>query len=193
VKKERPFELNAAHSTVKPAQLLLEHLSLFTEGTLPGPILDLACGDGHNGILLAQKNLEVICCDNSQEARERVKTLAAENGVVVEFWQVDLEQEGINPLPEEFYGGILAFRYLHRPLIPFMKRAVKEGGILIYETFTIDQPKFGKPHNPDFLLRPRELREWFEDWEIIHCFEGIKDNPKRAVAQIVCRKAALNT
>jgi len=182
--------LKAVNFTLKPAQLLLDHLGLFTHGTLPGPILDMACGDGHNGILLAQRNLEVICCDKSQEALDRARILAAEKGAAVEFWQVDLERGGINPLPEEFYGGILVFRYLHRPLIPSLKRALKEGGILIYETFTVEQPKFGKPHNPDFLLRPGELREWFEGWKIIHDFEGIKDNPERAVAQIVCRKAA---
>ncbi len=182
--------MNAAHLILKPAQLLLDHLSLFTDGTLPGPILDVACGDGHNGIFLARKNLEVTCCDKSPEALDRARWLAAENGVTVEFWQVDLEREGINPLPEEFYGGILVFRYLHRPLIPSMKKALKEGGILIYETFTVEQPKFGKPHNPDFLLRLGELGEWFEGWKILHYFEGIKDNPKRAVAQIVCRKTA---
>jgi tellurite methyltransferase len=184
----RVFELNAGQAIPKPAQLLLEHLSLFTDRTLPGPILDLACGDGHNGILLAQNNLAVICCDKSRKTLARARRLAAENGVSVELWQVDLEREGINPLPEEFYSGILVFRYLHRPLIPSMKKALKKGGILIYETFTVEQPKFGKPHNPDFLLGPGELQKWFENWKIIHYFEGIKDNPKRAVAQIVCRK-----
>ena len=39
-----------------------------------------------------------------------------------------------------------------------------------------------------YLLQFGELKSWFEDWEIIHEFEGIADNPKRAVAQIVCRK-----
>jgi hypothetical protein len=94
----------------------------------------------------------------------------------------------MNPLPEDFYKGILVFRYLHRPLIPCINKALIKGGILIYETFTIEQPKFGKPHNPEFLLNPGELLEWFKDWEIIHHFEGIKEDPKRAVAQIVCRK-----
>ncbi len=182
--------MNGAHFILKPAQLLLDHLSLVTDATLPGPILDLACGDGHNGIFLARENLEVICCDKSLEALDRARRLAAHHDVTVEFWQVDLERKGINPLPEEFYGGILVFRYLHRPLIPSMKKALKEGGIIIYETFTVEQPKFGKPHNPDFLLRPGELWEWFEDWEIMYYSEGIQDNPERAVCQIVCRKPA---
>lgn len=175
---------------LKPAQLLLKHLSLLTGGRLIGPILDLACGECHNGIFLARKGLPVICCDKSREALDGARRLAAECGVTVKLWEVDLEHEGINPLPEDFYGVILVFRYLHRPLISHIKKALKKGGLLIYETFTIEQPKFGKPRNPDFLLKPGELCTWFEDWEIIHHFYGIKDNPKKAVAQIVCRKTA---
>ena len=105
-----------------------------------------------------------------------------------EFARVDLEQDGVNPLPPDTYGAILVFRYLHRPLIPYIKKGLKHGGLIFCETFTIEQPPFGKPRNPDFLLKPGELHGWFQDWEIIHSFEGILENPKRAVAQIVCRK-----
>ena len=180
--------MTSASSDIMQAQLLLDHWSLFENKRLGGSILDLACGDGHNGIFLATKDLPVICCDVSEEALSRTEKLAAENRVTVALWQVDLEADEMNPLPEDFYEGILVFRYLHRPLIPCIKKALKKGGILIYETFTIEQPKFGKPHNPKFLLKPGELLEWFKDWEIIHNFEGIKEGPKRAVAQIVCKK-----
>jgi len=174
--------------SVKPAELLISHVSLFIEGTINGPILDLACGDGHNGIFLAKKSLEVICCDASEEALKSAKKLAAVQGVGIETWRVDLEKNETNPLSEDFYGGIVIFRYLHRPLVSCIKKALKKGGVLIYETYTVRQPQFGKPHNPDFLLKPEELRNWFVDWEIIYYFEGIKENPKRAIAQIVCRK-----
>jgi len=174
--------------SIKPADLLISYVSLFIEGTINGPILDLACGDGRNGIFLAKKGLEVICCDVSEEALKSAKQLAAGNGVTIKIWRVDLEKIGTNPLPEDFYGGIVTFRYLFRPLISCIKRALKKGGVLIYETYTLRQHQFGKPHNPGFLLKPEELRDWFIDWEIIHYFEGIKENPKRAIAQIVCRK-----
>jgi len=173
---------------VKPAELLISYVSLFIEGTINGPILDLACGDGHNGIFLAKKSLEVICCDVSEKALKRAKQLAAGNGVDIKVWRVDLEKKETNPLSEDFYGGVVIFRYLYRPLISCIKKALKKKGVLIYETYTVRQPQFGKPHNPDFLLEPEELRDWFIDWEIIHYFEGIKENPKRAIAQIVCRK-----
>lgn len=172
----------------KPSQLLLDYMYLLTQEPLTGPVLDLAYGNGRNGIFLAQKNLSVICCDSSQEALDNAGKLAAGNNVTVKLWHVDLERKGINPLPEDCYSGILVFRYLHRPLIPCIKKALKRGGILIYETFTNEQPKFGKPHNPDFLLKPRELFAGFRDWEVIYYFEGVKEKPKRALAQIVCRK-----
>jgi SAM-dependent methyltransferase len=163
-------------------------LDLLTGKTLNGPILDLACGDGRNGIFLATKGLEVILCDISEDVLKRARRAAEINQVKVKIWQLDLEKEGANPLSQDFFGAILVFRYLHRPLIPCIKKALKAGGILIYETFTVEQPKFGKPHNPHFLLKPGELQGWFEDWEIIHQFEGILKNPERAMAQIVCRK-----
>ncbi|MBW2307181.1 MAG: class I SAM-dependent methyltransferase [Deltaproteobacteria bacterium] len=173
---------------MEPAGLLLTYWRIFLQHSLPGPILDLACGECHNGIFLARKGFPVICCDISLKALECAQKIAAHFGVTLCPWQVDLEQMKVNPLPEDFYGGILVFRYLHRPLMPCLKKALKKGGFLIYETFTIDQPKYGKPHNPDFLLHPGELKSWFEDWEVIHSFEGIEDNPPRAVAQFVGRK-----
>jgi len=176
------------HMKLQPAQLLVDHIGMFTAQPLPGPVLDVACGQGHNGVFVAQQNLPVICCDKVRKALDSARQLAKENGVIVQILQVDLEQEGINPLREDLYGGILVFRYLHRPLIPCIRKAIKDGGVLIYETFTVDQPQFGKPRNPDFLLQHGELLRWFQDWQVIHFFEGIKEAPTRAVAQIVCRK-----
>jgi hypothetical protein len=65
---------------------------------------------------------------------------------------------------------------------------VRPQGFLIYETFTTAQPAFGKPNNPDYLLKPGELLSWFRGWQILHFFEGIQQDPQRAVAQLVCRK-----
>ena len=173
---------------LRPAQLLVEHLDLFLQKILPGPVLDLACGNGDNGIFLAQKGCQVICCDISPESLGQAEKLAETLATRVVVWQVDLEIDGPNPLPKDAYGAILVFRYLHRPLLECIKKALKNGGLLVYETFTVDQPKFGKPGNPDFLLNPGELLQTFGNWEVIHYFEGIRENPTRAVAEIVCRK-----
>jgi len=180
--------LTLAKRALQPAQLLVEHVDLFLQKTLPGPVLDLACGNGENGIFLAQRGCRVTCCDISPDSLVQAEKLAEANNARVEIWQVDLEIDGPNPLPDDAYGAILVFRYLHRPLLECIKKALKNGGLLVYETFTVEQPRFGKPRNPDFLLNPGELLQKFGDWEVIHYFEGIRENPTRAVAQIVCRK-----
>ena len=187
----RGDSLSSSQNKEEPAQLLVENVDLFLEDILPGPVLDLACGGGLNGIYLARMGVEVTCADLSSEALEKARDLAVEHGVGIDLWQVDLEQEGLNPLPETAYGAILVFRYLHRPLIPCIKKALRSGGLLIYETFTIEQPRFGKPRNPAYLLLSGELGQMFADWEVIYYFEGIKENPTRAVAQIVCRKKSI--
>lgn len=174
--------------SLRPAPLLLDHWVLFEKDQHHSPILDLACGDGHNGIFLACKGFSVTCWDASPDALSRARKSAADHGVEITCRQVDLEKEGDNPLPEDAFKGIVVFRYLYRPLIDCIKKALKKGGILIYETFTVDQSRFGKPHNPDFLLKRGELSEWFAEWVILHHFEGIMSAPERAVAQIVCQK-----
>jgi SAM-dependent methyltransferase len=172
------------------AKLLVAYLELVVGAASLGPILDLACGDGHNGVFLAERGLEVICCDISPEALGRARELAGRREVTVSLWEVDLERPGINPLGEGVYGAILVFRYLHRPLFPCIRKALRPCGLLVYETFTMEQVRFGRPRNPDHLLKPGELHQVFADWEISHSFEGVKENPLRAVAQIVCRKPA---
>jgi SAM-dependent methyltransferase len=170
-----------------PDPLLKKFAHLLLAENLEGPVLDLACGDGHNGLYLAGLGLPVILADRSPEALERAGKAAAPNKLPASFREIDLET-GVNPLEEEYYRGILVFRYLHRPLIPWIKKGIRKGGLLFYETFTIDQPRYGRPHNPDFLLSPGELSGWFRDWQVLHSFEGLLPDPTRAAAQIVCRK-----
>ena len=170
-----------------PNPLLVRFTSLLQDKGLEGPVLDLACGRGENGLFLAGLDLPVILADQSPEALEVVRRSAEDRGLEVQFWEVDLET-GRNPLQDEYDRAILVFRYLHRPLIPYIRRGIRSGGILIYETFTSEQPKYGRPHNPDYLLEPGELADWFQDWHVIHHFEGLLEDPRRAMAQIVCRK-----
>jgi tellurite methyltransferase len=172
---------------MEPNPLLKTFASLLMKKDLEGPVLDLACGRGQNGLFLAGLGLPVILADRASEALEEAKRSAEGKNLPITFWEIDLETVA-NPLKEDYYRAILVFRYLHRPLIPCLKKGIKKGGILIYETFTTDQTRFGPPHSPDHLLRPGELSDRFKDWQIIHYFEGLLEDPPRAMAQIVCRK-----
>ncbi len=171
-----------------PDRLLRQHISLFSAEPLNGPILDLACGDGHNGIFLAKKGFSVVLADRSDEALEAAALSSRGVKDTVRLWRVDLEEEGVNPFAEASFGAVMVFRYLHRPLIPCIKKAIVPNGLLIYETYTVDQKRFGKPRNPAHLLNRGELRDFFRDWIISYYYEGIDNEKKRAVAQIICKK-----
>ena len=171
-----------------PSKLLLSHLDLLTAIDYSQPVLDLACGTGRNGLVLAMQGMDVVFADKSVSALRVVEQRLLKAGVSGRVWQVNLELPGVNPFSGDRYAAVLGFCYLHRPLFPLLKKAVMSGGLVVYETFTTVQRKFGHPNNPDFLLRPGELKATFEDWQLIHQFEGIRPKPDRGIAGIVARK-----
>ncbi|MDX2322143.1 MAG: tellurite resistance protein [Moritella sp.] len=163
--------------------LLQQYSRLFQ--TSGKPVLDLACGAGRNGLYLQQQQIPTIFADQKPTV---LTSLAAMPGISAEqCWQVDFEN-GQQQLQPNSYQGIVVFRYLHRPLIDDIKQAVCAGGIVIYETFTVENRQFGRPNRDAFLLQLGELKEMFSDWECLYYFEGIKHNPDCAIAQIVCKK-----
>lgn len=172
--------------------LLARYLPALREAARLGPILDLACGGGRNGLWLARQGLPVTCADIRPDALDQVRAAAADLALPVDTWLVDFEAGESRPLAGGQYGAILVFRYLHRPLMPDIAAAIVRGGLLVYETFTTDQPRFGRPTNRDFLLRPGELPGYFPGWKQLHSFEGVVRNPETgadmAIAQLVARR-----
>jgi len=161
-------------------------------------VLDLACGSGRNGLFLLENNIPVTFADVNSDALEQVKksvkALSASKQKLAKYWQVDFEQANVLPLQDQSFFAVTVFRYLHRPLFEQIKDSIVSGGIIIYETFTEQQAQFGRPKNPDFLLKKGELVQLFSDWKIIHSFEGIvpistATQAKQAIAQLVAIKS----
>ena len=174
---------------LRPAELLRTWAGRLARAAVLGPVLDLACGEGGNGLFLARQGAEVVLADRDGEKLDAAQARARELGLAerVRIWRVDLEAPE-NPLPRRAYGGIAVFRYLHRPLLPGIASALQPGGVLVYETFMREQAKLGRPTNPDFLLKPDELLLVFSGWQVLHSHQGLLNNPKRYVAQLVARK-----
>ncbi|MGQ9572878.1 MAG: class I SAM-dependent methyltransferase [Dehalococcoidia bacterium] len=169
----------------EPAALLVENQSLLPKG---GKALDIAMGTGRNALYLASLGFRVTGIDVSAVAVEKCRQKAERLGLAIETLAADLEHYS---LPTAEYDLILNFYYLQRTLAPKMVAALKPGGVLVFESYTIDQLQFGwGPKNPDYLLRPSELREMFASLETLLYREGIVqgDRGPKAVASLIGRK-----
>jgi SAM-dependent methyltransferase len=152
-----------------------------------GDVLDLACGSGRHSQLLAALGHRVHAVDRDGQALSWV----VGNNIFTQ--QIDLESGKIDPAlfaPERF-AGIVVTNYLHRPLFAAILASLRVGGILIYETFAQGNERFGKPSNPDFLLKPGELLELARDYpaqqlRVIAFEDGYVDSPKPAMLQRIC-------
>ena len=70
----------------------------------------------------------------------------------------DLET-GSWPFGAERFDAIVVTNYLHRPLFTHLLDALADDGVLLYETFARGNEAYGRPSNPDHLLRVGELVE----------------------------------
>ena len=163
---------------LKPSQFLSENLELLPKGR----VLDVAMGKGRNAIFLAGIGFEVEGIDISAEAVKDALELARKSNVNLKARVADLEDN--HHIEGGAYDIIICFNYLHRPLIPKSKGGLRRGGIVMYETFIVDQARFGKPKNRDYLLKHNELLDMFRDFRCLRYREGIIEN-RKAVAGII--------
>jgi len=169
----------------EPSALLVENRALLPAG---GGALDIAMGSGRNALYLASLGFRVTGMDLSTVAVELCREKAARLGLAVEAIVADLEDYR---LPLDTYDLIINFHYLQRSLADPVVRALKRGGVLVFESFTIAQLQHSYgPKDPAFLLRPAELRDMFPGLEALLYFEGVieGDRGPKAVAQFIGRK-----
>ena len=144
-----------------------------------GVVLDLAAGRGRHTAALRSAGYRVLAVD--RDASALATRFAGDSGS--EIRALDLEDGG----PWRLGGGfaaIIVTNYLHRRLLPAMPEALAPEGVLLYETFMTGNERFGRPSNPDFLLRPGELLAAFLDRLQVVAFEqGIVTMPRPAAIQ----------
>ena len=145
-------------------------------------MLDLACGSGRHLRWLAAQGFSVTGIDRDAAALQPLRGIA-------DVRVADLEGETW-PLSGERFDAVLVTNYLWRPTWPQLRKALADGGVLIYETFAIGQERFGKPSRPDFLLRPGELLELARGWHVVAYEDGLLDAPPRHVQRIAAVAAA---
>ena len=168
-----------------PARLLMDWLPSVGRGAA----LDIACGTGRNTLALAAAGfLPVVGVDLSAVGLHAAVVAAAERGLRADFICADL---ATFPFPRAHFDLICVFRFLDRHLAPRIMEALRPGGTLIYQTFTVDQAHLrGGPHRRDLLLEHGELRAMFADLAVLHYAEEScdEDGHPSALAGLVARR-----
>jgi SAM-dependent methyltransferase len=154
-----------------------------------GKALDVATGEGRNAVFLAQHGFDVEAVDISQKGLRKARRLAREKGVKVKTVLADLDHY---PIEKERYDLITDFYFLARRLIPRIKKGLKKGGKVVFETYLTEQSSLCQegPRNPKYLLKPNELLTLFKGFRILFYREGIfrDGGKKKAVASLIGEK-----
>jgi len=185
----------AQRPPAEAASIVLEWLPLLPKG----PALDLACGTGRHSLLLAERGYAVTAVDWSAPALDVVEKRARLEKIPVmqtnaiassqarargiQLVHADLEQA---QLPDATFALLLCLQYLQRSLFPKMVRALRPGGVLLFETFTGAQLRYsGGPRNPAHLLESGELRNAFPGLRVLFYREL---NAGQGIASLVAQK-----
>lgn len=161
-------------------------LEAVREALPAGRSLDLAAGSGRESVYLALGGWQAHAWDHDPTALERAHELAARNGVSLNTQVVELDH---TPRPEtgEGFDVVMVFRYLHRPLWPWIEAAVAPGGVLVYETFLEAQAIHGRPKQARFLLKPDELRGAFPGLTVER-YEECESTQSPVMARLLARR-----
>ena len=146
-----------------------------------GEVLDLACGGGRHSHYFLERGHGVTAVDRD------ISKLLPRDGL--EIIHHDLEDGRPWPLAGRRFAAVVVVNYLHRPLFQHLVAAVAPGGMLLYDTFAMGNEAFGRPSNPDFLLRPGELTACVAGaLEVVDYFHGRVETPKPAIKQQICAR-----
>jgi SAM-dependent methyltransferase len=163
----------------RPVSFLERNVQLLPRGRA----LDVAMGEGRNGVFLATKGFQVTGLDISRKGLEKAHELAAERGVTITTRVVDLER---HRLAEQAYEVVICTYYLQRDLFPKLRAALKSGGVAVVETYTTEHLKYRPGFPEEFLLRTNELLELFEGFKILR-YQNVDDG-QAAFASIIAQK-----
>jgi SAM-dependent methyltransferase len=144
-------------------------------------VLDLAAGGGRHSRFLIGQGHQVTAVDRD------ISALAPQPGL--EILQADLEDGSPWPFADRRFGAIVGVFYLHHPLMPLLIESIESGGVLLYETFMVGNERFGKPSNPNFLLKDGELLELVRGKFSVIAYEArMISDPKMAMVQRIAAR-----
>lgn len=142
-----------------------------------GYVLDLACGKGRHSMFLSSLGYNVLSVDIDENK------LNCFSGKLIKKKVIDVENINNWPLEKKPFDAIIVTNFLNRKIFPSIVRSIKKGGHLIYETFSEGHQKIGKPSNPKYILKPRELIRLSSKMQLV-AYENIYiNNPSNHLFQ----------
>lgn len=154
----------------------------------PGLALDVACGAGRNALFLARHGFSVVAVDVSWEGLQRLARRARSLSLDVHPVHADLERFAF---PPEAFDLIINSRFLLRSLFPEFRRSLKAGGLLLLETYNVDEIEvLGGDIRRAYALERGELAREFADFDFLLSEEGVfeRREGERGLARLIARK-----
>jgi dihydroneopterin aldolase len=174
----------------EPASFLVQQFHRLPKGRA----LDVAAGKGRNSLHLLRHGMTVEALDRDEAALGTLLATAQAHGFSGLTTRVlNLEEHPENPpdLGREQYDVIVVFFYLFRPLFAPIMQALKPGGMLVYETFLIDN--YFRHHHPrrwEFCLAHNELLRLTSSLRVLHYDEGEHQDGSAAASPFTARLIA---
>ena len=165
----------------EPIPFLKDNISLLPKNKA----LDLAMGEGRNGVYLATQGFDVLGLDISPIGLNKAQQLAKHFNTTIQTRVVDLENY---QLEKNSYDVIICTYYLQRDLFNQIKASLKPGGMVLIETFNSDYLKYSR-FPKKYLLKHNELLEIFKDFKVIRY--QMYDDGKEAFSSIIAQKSKL--
>ena len=143
--------------------------------------MDLACGSGRHAYYLAEAGFIVTAIDRDMSQFKSTQL------PLISTLELNLELDTW-PLEGRLFDGIVVTNYLYRPHLDQLPKMLANRGVLIYETFAQGNEAFGKPSNPNFLLKTGELLTLAQRHGLkVVAYEDLYQNdPKPAMMQRIC-------
>lgn len=178
---------SGGHAGQQAATVLAENLHLLP---VSGRALDLACGQGTNALLLARHGLETHAWDISEVVIRKLEAIATDEDINLHPEQRDVVHQ---PPPAAAFDIIVVSRFLDRQLVPALVDALRQEGLIFYQTFIRDRVDETGPANPEYRLAVNELLTLFSALSIIFYREEgtIGDTTRgfRNEAMLIARKS----
>lgn len=176
------YQSDMRDSFEQPRHFLVEQAHLLPTN---GLALDVAMGLGGNAGFLLQRGLRVIGIDISvvaiRKAAAQLPTLIPVVADLTNFY-----------FPNEYFDVIINFLFLERDLWTIYPRALRPGGILVFETLCNEMLSIHPEIDPSYLLATGELAHAFPTLRTLVYQEGWQASSTkhpRAVASLVAQRA----